>query len=61
LEVIEKVGIGNNFPTESHTFEHLETKRAQATIVDRRRSGAWEKRGSKNPIATNGRRRQCRP
>ena len=50
VEVIKKVGIGNNFLTEPHTIEHLEAEQTQATIIDRRRRGAWEKRGSKSLI-----------
>ena len=50
VEVIKKVGIGNNFLTEPHTIKHLEAEQAQATIIDRRRRGAWEKRGSKSLI-----------
>ena len=50
VEVIKKVGIGNNFLTEPHTIAHLEAEQAQATIIDRRRRGAWEKRGSKSLI-----------
>jgi trimethylamine--corrinoid protein Co-methyltransferase len=50
VEVIKKVGIGNNFLTERHTIEHLEAEQAQATIIDRRRRGAWEQRGSKSLI-----------
>ena len=50
VEVIKKVGIGNNFLTQRHTIEHLEAEQAQATIIDRRRRGAWEKRGSKSLI-----------
>ena len=50
VEVIKKVGIGSNFLTEPHTIEHLEAEQAQATIIDRRRRGAWEQRGSKSLI-----------
>jgi trimethylamine--corrinoid protein Co-methyltransferase len=50
VEIIKKVGIGNNFLTERHTIEHLEAEQAQATIIDRRRRGAWEQRGSKSLI-----------
>ena len=50
VEIIKKVGIGKNFLTEHHTIEHLEAEQAQATIIDRRRRGAWEKRGSKSLI-----------
>jgi trimethylamine--corrinoid protein Co-methyltransferase len=52
VEVIKKVGIGKNFLIEPHTIEHLEAEQAQATIIDRRRRGAWEKRGSKSLIQT---------
>lgn len=48
IEVIKKVGIGNNFLTEPHTMQHLRAEQAEATIIDRRRRGAWEKRGSKS-------------
>jgi trimethylamine--corrinoid protein Co-methyltransferase len=50
VDVIKKVGIGNNFLTEPHTLEHLEAEQAQATIIDRRMRGAWEARGSKSLI-----------
>ena len=52
VEIIKKVGIGKNFLTQRHTLEHLEAEQAQATIIDRRRRGAWEKRGSKSLIQT---------
>ncbi len=50
VDLIKKVGIGNNFLTQRHTLKHLETEQAQATIIDRRMRGAWEKRGSKSLI-----------
>ena len=50
VDLIKKVGIGNNFLAERHTLKHLEAEQAQATIIDRRRRGAWEKRGSKSLI-----------
>lgn len=50
VEIIKKVGIGKNFLTQRHTLKHLEAEQAQATIIDRRRRGAWEKRGSKSLI-----------
>jgi len=59
VEVIKKVGIGNNFLTEPHTIKYLEAEQAQATIIDRRRRGAWEQRGSKSLIeAANERARE---
>jgi trimethylamine--corrinoid protein Co-methyltransferase len=50
VDLIKKVGIGNNFLTQRHTLKHLETEQIQATIIDRRMRGAWEKRGSKSLI-----------
>jgi trimethylamine--corrinoid protein Co-methyltransferase len=50
VELIKKVGIGNNFLTQRHTLNHLESEQIQATIFDRRMRGAWEKRGSKSLI-----------
>ena len=47
VDLIKKVGIGNNFLTQRHTLKYLETEQVQATIIDRRMRGAWEKRGSK--------------
>jgi trimethylamine--corrinoid protein Co-methyltransferase len=50
VDLIKKVGIGNNFLTQRHTLKHLETEQVQATIIDRRMRGAWKKRGSKSLI-----------
>ena len=50
VELIKKVGIGNNFLTQRHTLNHIATEQVQATIIDRRMRGAWEKRGSKSLI-----------
>ena len=50
VELIKKVGIGNNFLTQRHTLNNIETEQVQATIIDRRMRGAWEKRGSKSLI-----------
>jgi len=50
VDLIKKVGIGNNFLSQRHTLNHLETEQIQATIIDRRMRGAWEKRGSKSLI-----------
>ena len=50
VDLIKKVGIGNNFLAERHTLKHLEAEQAQATIIDRRMRGAWEKKGSKSLI-----------
>jgi len=50
VDLIKKVGIGNNFLTQRHTLNHLETEQIQATIIDRRMRGAWEKKGSKSLI-----------
>jgi trimethylamine--corrinoid protein Co-methyltransferase len=50
VELIKKVGIGNNFLTQRHTLNNIETEQVQATIIDRRMRGAWEKKGSKSLI-----------
>jgi trimethylamine--corrinoid protein Co-methyltransferase len=50
VELIKKVGIGKNFLSQRHTLNNIETEQVQATIIDRRMRGAWEKRGSKSLI-----------
>ena len=50
VELIKKVGIGNNFLTQRHTLNNIETEQVQATIIDRRMRGAWERKGSKSLI-----------
>lgn len=50
VDLIKKVGIGNNFLTQRHTLNNIKTEQVQATIIDRRMRGAWEKRGSKSLI-----------
>jgi trimethylamine--corrinoid protein Co-methyltransferase len=52
VDLIKKVGIGNNFLSQKHTLKHLETEQVRATIIDRRMRGAWEKKGSKSLIQT---------
>ena len=50
VDLIKKVGIGNNFLTQRHTLNNIKTEQIKATIIDRRMRGAWEKRGSKSLI-----------
>jgi trimethylamine--corrinoid protein Co-methyltransferase len=50
VDLIKKVGIGNNFLTQRHTLNNIKTEQIQATIIDRRMRGAWEKRGSQTLI-----------
>ena len=50
VDLIKKVGIGNNFLTQRHTLNNIPKEQVQATIIDRRMRGAWEKRGSKSLI-----------
>jgi len=50
VDLIKKVGIGNDFLAQRHTLKHLETEQVRATIIDRRMRGAWEKKGSKSLI-----------
>jgi trimethylamine--corrinoid protein Co-methyltransferase len=52
VDLIKKVGIGNNFLAERHTLNHLEAEQVQATIIDRRMRSAWEKEGSPSLIQT---------
>ena len=52
VDLIKKVGIGNNFLAERHTLDHLKAEQIQATIIDRRMRGAWEKEGSPSLIQT---------
>jgi trimethylamine--corrinoid protein Co-methyltransferase len=52
VDLIKKVGIGNNFLSQKHTLKHLEAEQVRATIIDRRMRGAWEKKGSKSLIQT---------
>jgi trimethylamine--corrinoid protein Co-methyltransferase len=50
VDLIKKVGIGNDFLAQRHTLKHLATEQVQATIIDRRMRGAWKKKGSKSLI-----------
>jgi trimethylamine--corrinoid protein Co-methyltransferase len=52
VDLIKKVGIGNNFLSQRHSLRYLETEQVKATIIDRRMRGAWEKKGSKSLIQT---------
>ena len=50
VDLIKKVGIGNNFLRERHSLKYIEKEQIQATIIDRRMRGAWEREGSKSLI-----------
>jgi trimethylamine--corrinoid protein Co-methyltransferase len=50
VDIIKKVGIGNDFLAQRHTLKHLETEQVRATIIDRRTRGAWKKKGSRSLI-----------
>ncbi len=50
VDLIKKVGIGKNFLAQRHTLNHIKEEQVQATIIDRRMRGAWEKKGSKSLI-----------
>ena len=52
VELIKKVGIGNNFLAERHTLDHLKAEQIQATIIDRRMREEWVKEGSPSLIQT---------
>ncbi len=52
VDLIKKVGIGNDFLAQRHTLNHLKAEQIQATIIDRRMRDAWEKKGSPSLIQT---------
>jgi len=52
VDLIKKVGIGNNFLAERHTLDHLKAEQIQATIIDRRMREEWVKEGSRSLIQT---------
>ena len=52
VDLIKKVGIGNNFLSQRHSLKYLETEQVKSTIIDRRMRGAWEKEGSPSLIQT---------
>jgi len=52
VDLIKKVGIGNNFLAERHTLNHLKAEQVQATIIDRRMREAWVEEGSRSLIQT---------
>ena len=52
VDLIKKVGIGNDFLAQRHTLNHLKAEQIQATIVDRRMREEWVKEGSKSVIQT---------
>jgi trimethylamine---corrinoid protein Co-methyltransferase len=48
VDLIKKVGISGNFLGQKHTMKHLRSEQAQATLLDRRMRGGWEKKGAKD-------------
>lgn len=48
VDLIKKVGPGQNFLGEKHTRLHLKTELSKVRLIDRRMRGGWEKRGSKD-------------
>jgi trimethylamine--corrinoid protein Co-methyltransferase len=56
VDLIKKVGIGNNFLAERHTLDHLKAEQIQATIIDRRMREEWVKEGSPSLIQTANKR-----
>jgi len=49
VDLIKKVGIGNNFLAERHTLNHLKAEQIQATIIDRRMREEWVKDPDRQP------------
>jgi len=52
VDLIKKVGIGNDFLAHRHTLNHLKAEQIQATIIDRRMREEWVKEGSRSLIQT---------
>lgn len=48
VDVIDRVGSGNNFIMEEHTMKHMREEQSVPYIMDRRMRYAWEAEGSKD-------------
>jgi trimethylamine---corrinoid protein Co-methyltransferase len=48
VDVIHKIGSGNNFLKEKHTLKYMPSEQSKVKVFDRRTRGAWEKRGASN-------------
>lgn len=48
VDVIREVGIGGEFVTHQHTFEHFKKQQAQSPLIDRNTRGVWRDAGGKD-------------
>jgi trimethylamine---corrinoid protein Co-methyltransferase len=48
VDVIREVGIGGEFVTHQHTFEHFKKQQAQSALIDRNTRGVWRDAGGKD-------------
>ena len=47
-DLIDRVGIGNQFLTEDHTLKHFRSENWEPDLIDRYRYDEWEKNGKKD-------------
>jgi trimethylamine--corrinoid protein Co-methyltransferase len=48
VDVIREVGIGGEFVTHQHTFDHFKANQSQSALVDRNTRGVWQDAGGKD-------------
>jgi trimethylamine---corrinoid protein Co-methyltransferase len=48
VDVIREVGIGGEFVTHQHTFDHFKINQSQSALVDRNTRGVWKDAGGKD-------------
>ena len=52
VELIKKVGSGQDFLAQKHTREYMRAEQSKVKLIDRRMRGAWQKRGGKDVVET---------
>lgn len=52
VELIKKVGTGQDFLAQKHTREYMKAEQSKVKLIDRRMRGAWQKRGGKDVVET---------
>jgi len=48
VDVIREVGIGGEFVTHQHTFDHFKKNQSQSQLIDRNTRGVWKDSGGKD-------------
>ncbi len=48
VDVIREVGIGGEFLTHQHTFDHFKANQSQSLLIDRNTRGVWMDAGGKD-------------